>query len=130
MRTVRISWKKLVLALAVCSAVIYFIGPSLLPASQPQRSHPGEKPVFLEDGSLGNFEKSEAARSGPGEMGKPHLVKPEQKSEEDRLKGRQCLLVQIKFCSCFLVWALICYAQSIFQNIGLFPNEINSSCFS
>lgn len=94
MRTIRISWKKMVVFLAVCSAVLYIFGPSFLPSattgSRSSSSHLHsihEKSIYLEDGSLGNYEKSESPRSGPGEMGKPHRVKPEQKSEEDRLKG-------------------------------------------
>lgn len=80
--------------LAFCSVVLYFFGPSFLPSAttESRNLHSGtrmkhEKSVYLEDGSLGNYEKSEKPRSGPGEMGKPHRVKPEQKSEEDRLKG-------------------------------------------
>ena len=86
----------MVVFLAVCTAILHFFGPSFLPSSTSDSNlysnalkKKREKSVFLEDGSLGNFEKSEKPRSGPGEMGKPHRVKPEQKSEEDRLKGKQ-----------------------------------------
>ena len=97
MRTIRISWKKAFICVAACAFTLYFIGPFFLPAATSTSSladelksaqyKKRENPVFNEDGSLGNFEKSESSRSGPGEMGKPHRVKPEQKGEEDRLKG-------------------------------------------
>uniref|UniRef100_A0A7M5VDH8 Polypeptide N-acetylgalactosaminyltransferase n=1 Tax=Clytia hemisphaerica TaxID=252671 RepID=A0A7M5VDH8_9CNID len=94
MRTVRVSWKKVVPLGLLVLMVIYFVGPSFLPTKntlayelKQSKLEQREKPTFNEDGSLGNFEKKEASRSGPGEMGKPHRLKPEQKSEEDRLKG-------------------------------------------
>lgn len=94
MRTVRISWKKVVPLGLLVFLVIYFVGPSFLPTKntlayelKQSKLVQREKPTFNEDGSLGNFEKQDAPRSGPGEMGKPHSLKPEQKAEEDRLKG-------------------------------------------
>lgn len=48
--------------------------------------------VYRTDGSLGNFEKYESPKNGPGEMGKSHRLKPEQRAEEDRLKSILYLL--------------------------------------
>jgi hypothetical protein len=52
-------------------------------------SYPDELPVFLGKGNLGNFEpkEPEVAPAGPGAGGKAHVLRVEQKGEEDRLKG-------------------------------------------
>jgi len=97
MRTIPTSWKK---ALGFVSLLIlYFAAPIFLPTCimggddlvklGGNKIHQGqEKPIFKEDGALGNYEKTEEKRTGPGEMGKPHSVKEEQKNEEERLKSK------------------------------------------
>ena len=57
---------------------------------QPARhqSHPGVKPVFLGKGSKGNYEPEEyGGGHTPGDNGKPHQLRVEQKGEEEKLKG-------------------------------------------
>jgi len=57
---------------------------------KPQRhiSHPGEVPKFLGDGNNGNFEpKKPLVKEGPGEGGKVHKLRVEQKHDEEHLKG-------------------------------------------
>lgn len=101
MRTVRISWKKFVVFLLLCGLAYYIIGPFVLPQSIDEFNIVAGKPlsrkgtkvgtqktVYKTDGALGNFEKYESPRKGPGEMGKSHRLKPEQRAEEDRLKSR------------------------------------------
>ena len=94
MRTIRFSLKK-VLVLSISIGLILYLAYSYLKTSH----HPyaetvllkerfvSSKPVFLSDGKLGNFEKYEEVKTGPGEGGKAHRLKPEQKTEEERLKG-------------------------------------------
>ena len=57
---------------------------------RPQRhiDHPGDKPIFLGKGK-GNFEPDsyDPTASGPGEGGKAHRLRIEQKQEEEKLKG-------------------------------------------
>ena len=51
-------------------------------------SHPGEIPLFKGKGNKGNFEPdSYGGGSGPGEGGKAHKLRVEQRDEEERLKG-------------------------------------------
>ena len=56
---------------------------------QAHVSHPGEKPIFLGKGKKGNFEPEEVKTDGegPGENGKAHQLRVEQKQEEEKLKG-------------------------------------------
>ena len=57
-------------------------------ARQAHVSHPDEIPVFLGKGKNGNFEPHmDVGREGPGEGGKAHQLRVEQKQEEERLKG-------------------------------------------
>jgi len=101
MRTIRISWKKAIPFGFVSLLILYFAAPIFLPTGMAglgrldgNKIHQGqEKPIFKEDGALGNYEKTEEKRTGPGEMGKPHSVKEEQKNEEDRLKGKNSYLL-------------------------------------
>ena len=55
------------------------------------RSYPDDVPKFLGTGTSGNFEPPSNQKvtrlSGPGENGKGHQVRVEQKTEEERLKG-------------------------------------------
>ena len=46
-----------------------------------------KKPIFKEDGGLGNFEPPTGAarRSGPGENGQAHRLRPDQEPERQRL---------------------------------------------
>lgn len=48
-----------------------------------------KKPLFREDRSLGNFEESpsDVPLNGPGQNGKAHQLRPDQRDKEDRLKG-------------------------------------------
>ena len=51
-------------------------------------SHPEELPVFLGKGKNGNFEPHlDVGKVGPGENGKSHQLREEQKKDEERLKG-------------------------------------------
>jgi polypeptide N-acetylgalactosaminyltransferase len=51
-------------------------------------SHPGEVPVFKGSGNPGNFEPaSYGGGDSPGDNGKSHRLRVEQKGEEERLKG-------------------------------------------
>jgi len=55
---------------------------------QAHISHPEEKPVFLGKGKNGNFEPHiDVGRVGPGENGKSHQLRVEQKQDEEKLKG-------------------------------------------
>jgi len=55
------------------------------------QSYPDDLPSFLGNGKSGNFEPSVDIKvtknTGPGENGKGHHVRVEQKTEEERLKG-------------------------------------------
>ena len=52
------------------------------------RSFPDDVPVFLGSSSKGNFEPEVyGGGSGPGDNGKPHQLRIEQKNEEETLKG-------------------------------------------
>ena len=55
------------------------------------KSYPDELPKFLETGNSGNFEPTPDEKvtksTAPGENGKSHHVRVEQKVEEERLKG-------------------------------------------
>jgi polypeptide N-acetylgalactosaminyltransferase len=54
----------------------------------PHQSHPGVVPKFLGVGNKGNFEPATyTGGSGPGDNGKAHKLRVEQKAEEERLKG-------------------------------------------
>ncbi len=64
--------------------------PVASPVRQKHQSHPDELPVFKgADSPPGNFEPSSwgEGRSGPGEHGKAHRLRVDQKQEEERLKG-------------------------------------------
>ncbi|XP_065670493.1 N-acetylgalactosaminyltransferase 7 [Hydra vulgaris] len=94
MRTIRFSLKKLITLTIVVGFIVYLTYFHLKPSYQSnadislsKQSLFSSKPVFLSDNKLGNFEKYEDVKSGPGEGGKPHRLKPEQKEEEERLKG-------------------------------------------
>ena len=53
-----------------------------------QVSHTGVKPKFLGQGVKGNFEPDTyTGGSGPGENGQAHVLRVDQKREEERLKG-------------------------------------------
>ena len=54
------------------------------------------KSFLNEKSRLGNFEIKETPRTGPGENGKAHRLKGEQKEEEDRLKGKYSLLTFVR----------------------------------
>ena len=59
-------------------------------ANPPKKhiSHPGEVPEFLGEDTTGNFEpKIKKHTKGPGEGGKAHKLKVEQKQEEEKFKG-------------------------------------------
>ena len=90
MRTVRVSWKKIVVALCILIPIIYYLLPKLTGGVNivTIRKKGIRKPVLHEKSVLGNFEKEEVIRTGPGENGKAHRLKDEQKTEEQRLKGR------------------------------------------
>ena len=52
------------------------------------QSFPQDKPVFLGKGTAGNYEPSVyGGGSGPGDNGRPHQLRVEQKSQEETLKG-------------------------------------------
>ena len=54
----------------------------------PHQSHPGEVPKFLGVGNKGNFEPDAyGSGTGPGDNGRAHKLRVEQKAEEERLKG-------------------------------------------
>ena len=54
----------------------------------PHQSYPNELPKFLGQGNRGNFEpRIPTQGSGPGEMGKAHNLRVDQKDEEEKLKG-------------------------------------------
>jgi len=106
MKTVYISWNRaapllLLLSFMVVLLVMHFLSPSSISQNDDRdlsletlpRSTNG-KTTYNLDGSLGNYETTEAKRTGPGEMGKGHRLKPEQKNEEEALKG---LFVNILF---------------------------------
>jgi len=58
------------------------------PKPQKHISHPGEVPKFLGEGNNGNFEpKKPIVKEGPGEGGKTHKLRVEQKHDEEHLKG-------------------------------------------
>ena len=61
-------------------------------ASRKDQSYPDDIPKFLGTGKSGNFEPGAdvkvAKSSSPGENGKGHHVRVEQKVEEERLKGK------------------------------------------
>ena len=51
-------------------------------------SHPDEKPIFCGREKIGNFEPViDDENGGPGENGKAHKLRVEQKEDEERLKG-------------------------------------------
>ena len=60
-------------------------------ARQKQASYPEDLPKFLGTGSQGNFEPPQEEKvtkdTGPGQNGKAHHLRVEQKTEEERLKG-------------------------------------------
>jgi hypothetical protein len=58
----------------------------------PHQSHPGEVPKFLGKGQKGNFEPEVyGGGAGPGDNGRAHKLRVEQKGEEERLKGSVCV---------------------------------------
>lgn len=58
------------------------------PKAEKHISHPGVKPVYIGEGKKGNFEPSAySGGSGPGDNGKAHKLRVEQKQEEEKLKG-------------------------------------------
>ncbi len=56
---------------------------------QKHQSHPDELAVFKQKGNLGNFEPKDwkLGTEGPGEHGKGHKLRVDQRQEEERLKG-------------------------------------------
>ena len=57
-------------------------------AQKRHQSHPGEVPRYLGDDRKGNFEPHiPAANSEPGDGGKAHKLRVEQKQKEENLKG-------------------------------------------
>ena len=55
---------------------------------QAHISHPDEIPIFLGKGKNGNYEPHiDVGRVGPGENGKSHQLRVEQKQDEEKLKG-------------------------------------------
>ena len=92
----RFSIKKVLVFLAFVWLVIFLL--YLSKSSQSNNINPDDvgklnlrdvpkKPVFKEDGGLGNFEPPSGAprRTGPGENGQAHHLRPDQKAEEERL---------------------------------------------
>ncbi len=59
------------------------------PRYLPHNSYPDEIPVFVGLSHLGNFEPKapESLPTGPGEMGKSHSIRVDQRQEEENLKG-------------------------------------------
>ena len=56
--------------------------------SDRHKSHPGDVPVFLGEGKKGNFEPpTYGGGNSNGDNGKAHMLRVEQKAEEERLKG-------------------------------------------
>ena len=56
--------------------------------AEKHRSHPGEIPKYRDDNKRGNFEPQIPAVSNqPGDGGKAHKLRVEQKQAEERLKG-------------------------------------------
>ena len=121
MRTVRLSWQK-ILVLFFLLGIVYFIVTPILLSSDESGSDEGghnnvhphddeakahmrvekdteeilkrkKETVYRTDGKLGNFEKTESPRTGPGEMGKAHRLKIEQRAEEERLKSNYTFCV-------------------------------------
>lgn len=88
MRTVRVSWKKIVICGSLAILCLYLILPHVRVLSVKNvRTDVIKKPIFHDDGSLGNYEIHEKERIGPGEKGKAHRLKEEQREEEERLKN-------------------------------------------
>ena len=68
----------------IFKGVISGVGPQ----KARHQSHPDEVPVFKGKGNKGNFEPATyGGGSGPGEDGKAHKLRVEQRDEEERLKG-------------------------------------------
>lgn len=91
MKTVRISWKKVLSLTVLLVFIIYLRLPSIvtffsLKIVKVERSNDLQRPVFREDKTPGNFEVIVENRKGPGENGKAHRVTEQQKAEEERLK--------------------------------------------
>jgi len=92
MNPVRLSWKK-ILPLALLAALLLYLafphisGILFTQIELHKNSNNLVKPLFLSDTQLGNFELAEENRIGPGEGGKAHRLKPEQKAAEERLKN-------------------------------------------
>ena len=91
MKTVRISWKKVLPLTVLIFFMIYLLLPWIVSffsfkIAKVERSNSLERPVFREDKTPGNFEVIVENRKGPGENGKAHRVTEQQKAEEERLK--------------------------------------------
>ncbi|XP_054262895.1 N-acetylgalactosaminyltransferase 7 isoform X1 [Macrosteles quadrilineatus] len=80
---------KLIAAICIILPIVYLLASSSLKPSKVWKEEPGRghmrtvrgSPVYVKDGP-GNFEpKSVEKRSGPGEGGKKHELKPEQENE-------------------------------------------------
>jgi len=57
-------------------------------ALKRHQSHPGDVPKFLGEGNEGNYEPRKSSKgAGPGEGGKAHKLRVEQKQQEEKLKG-------------------------------------------
>ena len=85
----RFSLKKIVIIIACLLIAVFIIYPKFSEDTKLEtiREVP-LKPVFREDGNLGNFETEPHTGQGPGEGGKAHHLRPDQKEEEERMKGR------------------------------------------
>ncbi|XP_066910361.1 N-acetylgalactosaminyltransferase 7-like [Clytia hemisphaerica] len=99
MRTVYITWRRVLPAVCFVLFIIILCIEYRSTTVEPhdlivrKSNHfPGQltmkqKTTFNEDGQFGNFEVDEKRRKGPGEAGKPHRLRPDQETEENRLKG-------------------------------------------
>ena len=93
MKTVRISWKKVLPLTVLIFFMIYLLLPWIVSffsfkIAKVERSNSLERPVFREDKTPGNFEVIVENRKGPGENGKAHRVTEQQKAEEERLNWK------------------------------------------
>lgn len=87
----RFSIKKIVLFLVlvlVGTITLYLANESQRNTAAKQVADLPKKPIFREERSLGNYEGPPLKpRSGPGENGEAHHLRPDQKDQEERLKN-------------------------------------------
>ena len=95
MRTVRISWKKVLPLVLVLIFLLYLLLPTIsgwvsFSSSTPkvERTNNLLRPVFRSDKTPGNYEVVVENRMGPGENGKAHFVTQQHKAEEARFKSK------------------------------------------